>query len=248
MKEFITEYNVYISTAAAVFTMTTMIIALITFFTRGKRPCKLYYKPSEAINIFNSLSNGFKKFDIRYDGHPITNNLIYITGSLISKGKDIESTDNVIRIQAPYNCTWVTVSIEKKEYIKADARVDENNNQEMILSFGKLRHNNSISINAILQTEKKFSSIDLKDIQYLLGFIHSIDKTDDVKIRNSFFFIYILPALIGIFFSVFGIMVYEGFKYNNLTLLNFVLAITFGIILLFYLVNLLKVIIKNFMK
>lgn len=181
MKEFLSDNSVFIAIAAALFAMTSTILAFLNYFSRNKRSSRLYYEPLETFKILNNESTYFKGFSFQYKGEPINTNVINIIGKIKCKGKDINTENNQITITAPTGCKWLDISITQKGKSNADAYMSKNNRQEAILSFDKLRRNKSFTINALLDTSINTAYSAHKKIE----FDHSIDDTDDIKIITN---------------------------------------------------------------
>lgn len=200
MKEFLIEHSIAI--VAAICAMITMFFAILNYFSRNKRSSKIIYQPLEALNIYNSLTNVFKGFDIKYNGEPISSRIIYISGELICKGKDINSLNNQITIKSPTRCKWIDITITNKGNTNASASISKDNEQKAILSFDKLRRNKSLTFRAILQTDINLKKMPVTSIHETIDFEHSIDDTDDVKISTGNVNNHILEILI-VLLSVF---------------------------------------------
>ncbi len=224
--------------------MTSMILAFLNHFSRYKRSSKIIYHPREAINIYNSLLIGFKGFDIKYNDQPITSRIIYISGELICKGKDINSLNNQITIKSPTGCKWIDISIVQNSNINTSACISKNNEKEAILSFNKLRRNKSLIINAILQTDIDLKEMPVTSINETIEFEHSIDDTDDVKIINNKISPYSLGSLagagtgIGISTGFICSLFYFGVRSSNPTAFfsNFLLSLLMAILLVVLLI------------
>ena len=180
MKEFL--INNSIAILAALFAMTTMIFAIMNYFSRYKRSTKLYYKPRKSFRIFSRQQHDFKWFRLQYKGNTIESDVIFISGKINSKGKDITTLNNQIILKAPKGSKWLDISISQKGKINASACVSKENEQEAVLTFDKLRRNQSFIVNAILQTSKDLSDMAVDSIHKTIKFEHIIDDTDDVKI------------------------------------------------------------------
>ena len=170
--------NNIIAILACVFALITAGINLINYINRRKRPCKIKYYPRGEFIVVNK--SGLDKFEIKYKDNPVSKNIIFISGDLVSRGKDINTTSNSINIYAPDNCNWLEMNIENQD--NCGAKVELLNDKQALLSFNKFRSNKCISIYAILETEKVISPLELRDIHNFIKFEHTIDNTDDVKI------------------------------------------------------------------
>ncbi len=247
MKEFLIEHAIAI--VAAICAMITMFFAILNYFSRNKRSSKIIYHPREALNIYNSLTNEFKGFDIKYNDEPISSRIIYISGELICKGKDINSLKNQITIKSPTSCKWIDISISNKDSIKASASISKDNEQEAILSFDKLRRDKSFTISAILQTNIDLKEMPVTSVHETIEFEHSINDTDDVKMltsKNSPYDISFMLAIgsgigfsIGFLCSLFHDSVRssnpEAF-YSNILILGFFAFLSF-VLLILHLLN-----------
>lgn len=216
MKEFLSDNSVFIAIAAALFAMTTMIFAILNYFSRNKRNSKLNYYPREALSIISSQSSYFKEFDLKYKGKPILSDIIQIEGKMVCNGKDINSENNRITIIAPSGCEWLDILITHKGNSFALANISKVNQQEAVLYFGKLRRNQSFIINALLQVSNDKLKIPIKrisDVHNSIEFEHSINDTDDVqnitKKDESYFissgFVFMILMLLSVVMLYLGV-------------------------------------------
>lgn len=183
MKEFLSDNYIFIYCFLGLVTLASFILVAINSRHQRKRPCKIYYYPKDGLNIFNQLTDKFKDLKIQYDNRPITDNIIYIAGRFVSKGKDINSIDNRITIFAPDSCSWIDISMGEN---KNNAKITLINDSTALLSFDKFRRNSSFTISALLKTKEVLSQSDIEDIQFDIRFEHTINETDDVKIKDSY--------------------------------------------------------------
>lgn len=87
-------------------------ILSIDLFKRKRRPCKLTYFPSEAINLYRNLAMGFDNLEILKDKQPIKNNIVYLSGVLACNGDiDITGNNHVVLMSLPDGYKWMGVKV-----------------------------------------------------------------------------------------------------------------------------------------
>ena len=239
MKEFLSEYSVFITSASLLIALVSLVLLYLNFRYIRNRPSKLLYQPNKSIDIFKSLSIGFKGFDIKYNSKPISNNVVFISGDIICKGKDIDSTGNEITVKTRDDCHWIDITIENKANINAVASISPNDPSCAIISFGKLRKDKSFTLNALLQTSSITKS-SVEDIHGSIEFEHTIDNTDDVKISdNNDEIIIALKILIFAFsigiigatiFSI--ILLYADYSIERMSFLVIIIAVFLSLVVI----------------
>lgn len=235
MKEFLSDNSVFIAIAAALFAMTTMIFAILNYFSRNKRNSKLYYVKLNATRILNNQPTGFNGLTVNYNGIPITSDIIHLSGKMICRGKDINSNNNQITFIAPAGCKWLDISIAQNGNINAIAKVSKNDEQKAIISFDKLRRNKSFIINALLKSSKDLSEMSVDSIHEKIKFEHIIDDADDVKIYNKSISIYDLLLTIAITIPfLFGILKLVNSNEIDLERFMYCSLVAVSIIFVFY--------------
>ena len=186
MMDFLNDYNLIITIVATLIGIVSSIYTTLNYSSIRKNTTKLLYHPLDSINIYNSLYNGFSGFDIKYNGNLISNNVLYISGELICKGKDIGTIGNEIQVKLPSGYNWIDITVDNKPNISAVATILQTNNQYAIISFDKLMKDKSLTINGILQAGRG-TNISVDSIQNSFKFEHNIIKTDDIKIASNNF-------------------------------------------------------------
>lgn len=112
--------------------------------------------------------------------------MLFISGELICKGKDIDSTGNEIQVKAPKGCSWIEIIVlNQPKNNNASAIISQVNSQYAVLSFDKFRKNKSFKINALLQDSAGHFQYTRDYIKNNLEFEHTINDTDDVKITTD---------------------------------------------------------------
>ena len=228
MKEFLVENIVFVTCASLVTALVSLVLLYLNYRYIRKRHSKLFFQPIEPMNVYNTSYVGFKGFDLKYKGNPISNSILYFSGELVCKGKDIDTIGNEIQVKAPEGYNWIDIIVvNQPKNNNASATITQTDNQYAVLSFDKFRKNKSFKINALLENCTDRSLKTVEDLIKSFEFDHTISDTDDVQISYanilpptpisimSRFFVLMLLLIVGV------VSYYSGFNFIWLTMLIF---------------------------
>lgn len=189
-------------------------ILSIDLFKRKRRPCKLTYFPSEAINLYRNLAMGFDNLEILKDKQPIKNNIVYLSGVFASNGDmDITGDNHVVSMHLPEGCKWMGVKVgNSTKGINAKFYVNEDDPRNATLSFDLFRVKEYINLQALVEYEDVKAMSSLYNLHRDITFSHRIENTGDVEngeiikryipLKRKYFFLAIILLMITVFFSM----------------------------------------------
>lgn len=158
-------------------------ILSIDLFKRKKRPCKITYYPSEAINLYRNLAKGFDNLEILKDKEPIANNIVFISGIIVSNGDlDITGKDNNVNLDLPEGCKWIDLKKDtQSKGFNPSFSICKDNPQTAVFCFDLFRINEFVKFQALIEYENKDLFKSPSKIHDKISFNHRIENTIDVK-------------------------------------------------------------------
>ena len=154
----------------------------IIFSKKALNKNKIVHVFLNSYEIGKGLKEEFSKFELKYDGNVIKNNIIALKGGFVNLGRDIKSDDVEFDLILPENCRILDVKIESSD-----------NN---LIVFPQCNGNKlHYKINDLLLSEDFFlysalveSNEEIKNIGNKLSFKHRMHNTK--KINNTYINVY----------------------------------------------------------
>lgn len=164
----------------------TVIFGILSvyLFKRKRRPCKLTFFPAEAINLYRNLAKGFDNLEVLKDKRPIQNNIVYLSGVLVSNGDtDITGDNHIVQMHLPEGFRWMDIKVDScSEGVETQLSILDTDQKIATLSFNLFRINEFIKIKSLIEYKKENDISTLSSLYHRIFFSHRIENTGNVEI------------------------------------------------------------------